>query len=30
MRDLLTRAAAAGDEEAKAIIVCGLLEQKVY
>jgi hypothetical protein len=30
MHDLLTRAAAAGDEEAKALIACGLLEQKVY
>ena len=30
MFDLLTRAAAAGDEEAKALIDCGLLEQKRY
>jgi hypothetical protein len=29
MRDILTRAAAAGDEEARALIACGLLEQKV-
>jgi hypothetical protein len=30
VRDLLTRAAAAGDEEAKALISCGLLETKSY
>jgi hypothetical protein len=30
MHDILTRAAAAGDEEAKALIACGLLDQKVY
>jgi hypothetical protein len=30
MSDILTRAAAAGDEEAKALIACGILEQKVY
>ncbi len=30
MRDILTRAAAAGDEDAKALIACGLLEQKRY
>lgn len=28
--DVLTRAAAAGDEEAKALIACGLFDQKVY
>ena len=30
MDDVVVRAAAAGDEEAKAVIACGLLEQKMY
>jgi hypothetical protein len=29
-RDVLVRASAAGDEEAKVLIACGLLEQKAY
>jgi hypothetical protein len=30
IRDVLIRAAAAGDEEAKALIACDLLELKMY
>ena len=30
VRDVLIRAAAAGDEDAKALIVCSLLEQQAY
>lgn len=30
IRDVLIRAAATGDEEARALIGCGLLEQKTY
>jgi hypothetical protein len=29
-REILDRAAAAGDEEARALIACGLLEEKTY
>ena len=28
--EILTRAAAAGDEDAKALIACGILDQRVY
>jgi hypothetical protein len=30
VRDVLIRVAAAGDEDAKALVVCGLLEQQAY